>query len=72
MYRTSQDEKPELTEELTETIKDTVASETATSASFQLEALKKLREKNEMKFIDTNLGNDFDALVSQYDSQYNN
>ena len=72
VYRTSQDEKPELNEELTETIKDTIASETAQSASFQLEALKNLREKNEMKFVDTNLGDDFDVLVSQYESQYSN
>lgn len=70
VYRTSQDEKPELTEELTNEIKDTIANETAQSASFQLEALKKLREKNEMKFVDTNLGSDFDDLVNQYESQY--
>ena len=72
VYRTSQDKKPELTDELTETIKDTIASETAQNASFQLEALKKLRERNEMKFVDTNLGDDFDVLVSQYEAQYNN
>lgn len=70
VYRTSQDEKPELTEELTKEIKDTIANETAQSASFQLEALKELREKNEMKFVDTNLGSDFDDLVKQYESQY--
>ena len=70
VYRTSQDEKPELTEELTAEIKDTIANETAQSASFQLEALKELRERNEMKFVDTNLGDDFDELVSQYESQY--
>lgn len=70
VYKTSQDEKPELTEELTTTIKDTIATETADSASFQLEALRELRERNEMKFVDTNLGDDFDVLVSQYESQY--
>lgn len=72
VYKTSQDEKPELTEELTTTIKDTIATETADSASFQLEALSELRERNEMKFVDTNLGDDFDVLVSQYESQYAN
>lgn len=70
LYRTSQDEKPELTEELTSEIKDTIANETAQSPSFQLEALKNLREKNEMKFVDTNLGSDFEDLVKQYESQY--
>lgn len=70
VYRTSQDEKPELTEELTKEIKETIANETAQSASFQLEALKNLREKNEMKFVDTNLGSDFEDLVKQYESQY--
>ena len=70
IYKTSQEEKPELTEELTTEIKDTIANETAQSASFQLEALKELRERNEMKFIDTNLGDDFETLVNQYESQY--
>ena len=32
--------------------------------------IKELRERNEMKFIDTNLGDDFETLVSQYEAQY--
>lgn len=71
VYKTSQAEKPELTDELTTEIKDIIANETAQSPAFQLEALKVLRERNEMKFIDTNLGDDFEALVSQYEAQYN-
>ena len=71
IYKTSQDEKPELTEELTTEIKDIIAEETAQNASFQLEALKELRERNEMKFVDTNLGSDFETLVAQYEAQYN-
>lgn len=71
VYKTSQAEKPELTDELTTEIKDIIANETAQSPAFQLEALKVLRERNEMKFIDTNLGDDFETLVSQYEAQYN-
>lgn len=71
VYKTSQAEKPELTEELTTEIKDIIANETAQSPAFQLQALKVLRERNEMKFIDTNLGDDFESLVSQYEAQYN-
>lgn len=71
VYKTSQSEKPELTEELTTEIKDIIANETAQSPAFQLEALKVLRERNEMKFIDTNLEDDFETLVSQYEAQYN-
>ena len=71
VYKTSQAEKPALTEELTTEIKDIIANETAQSPAFQLEALKELRERNEMKFVDTNLGDDFETLVSQYEAQYN-
>ena len=72
VYKKSQDEKPKLDETLTEEIKTKIAQETASKASFQLEALKKLREKNEMTFVDTKLEDDFDVLVSQYESQYAN
>ena len=34
--------------------------------------IKELREKNEMTFVDTKLEDDFDVLVSQYESQYAN
>lgn len=71
VYKSSQAEKPELTDELTTEIKDIIANETAQSPAFQLQALKVLRERNEMKFIDTNLGDDFESLVSQYEAQYN-
>lgn len=71
VYKTSQAKKPELTDELTTEIKDIIANETAQSPAFQLQALKVLRERNEMKFIDTNLGDDFESLVSQYEAQYN-
>ena len=71
VYKTSQAEKPELTDALTTEIKDIIANETAQSPAFQLQALKVLRERNEMKFIDTNLGDDFESLVSQYEAQYN-
>ena len=35
-------------------------------------ALKELRKRNEMNFVDTKLEDDFDVLVSQYESQYAN
>lgn len=72
VYRKSQDAKPELKEDLTSEIKEKIAQETASKASFQLKALKELREKNEMTFVDTELKDDFDVLVSQYESQYAN
>ena len=37
-----------------------------------LERIKELRERNEMKFVDTNLEKDFEDLVQQYESQYSN
>ena len=55
LYRKSQDEKPELTDELTETIKTTIADETVQDSSFLSKAVKALREQNKMKIIDTAL-----------------
>lgn len=72
VYKKSQDEKPELDDTLKTKIIDTIAQETASKASFQLKALKELRERNEMTFVDTKLEDDFDVLVSQYESQYAN
>lgn len=72
VYKKSQAEKPALDDKLKADIKDTIAQETATKASFQLKALKELRERNEMNFVDTKLEDDFDVLVSQYESQYAN
>lgn len=70
LYRTSQDEKSELTDELKEEIITKVANEMANESGFQLKSIKALREKNEMKFEDTDLEKAFDTLVSRYDKQY--
>ena len=72
IYKKSQDEKPELTDELTNEIKDTIGSELAATSSFGLKALKALREQNEMKFVDTNLEKAFNELIESYELQYQN
>ena len=55
LYRTSQDKKPELTDELKETIISSVADEIASESEFLTTAVKALREQNKMKIIDTDL-----------------
>lgn len=72
IYKKSQDEKPELTDELTDEIKETIGSELSQTASFGLKALKALREQNEMKFVDTNLEKSFNELIENYELQYKN
>ncbi len=68
LYRTSQDEKPELTEDLTNEIKEKIGSEMAVEDGFSTNALKALREENEMKFIDTDLEKSFNDLVSSQET----
>lgn len=65
LYRKSQDKKPELNDELTEKIKTTIGSEIAKESGFSIKALKALREKNEMKILDTDLNKDFETLVNR-------
>ena len=65
LYRKSQDKKPELNDELTEKIKTTIGSEIAKESGFSVKALKALREKNEMKILDTDLNKDFETLVNR-------
>lgn len=65
LYRKSQDKKPELNDELTEKIKTTIGSEIAKESGFSVKALKALREKNEMKILDTDLNKDFESLVNR-------
>ena len=55
LYRTSMDEKPELTDELKDEIKTTIGTEMSQEAGFGAKALLALRQKNEMKFIDTEI-----------------
>jgi len=67
LYRTSQDEKAELTDELKETIINTIAEETATNTeNYKLKAMKALREKNEMDINDSKLKKAFDELHKNY------
>lgn len=69
LYRKSQDKKPELNDELTEKIRTTIGSEIAKESGFSIKALKALREKNEMKILDTDLNKDFETLVNRQTSQ---
>ncbi len=67
LYRTSQDEKPELTDELKETIVTTIAEETANNtANYKLIAMKAFREQNGMTINDTNLNKAFNKLHENY------
>lgn len=65
LYRKSQDKKPELDDKLTEKIRTTIGSEIAKKPGFSVKALKALREKNEMKILDTDLNKDFETLVNR-------
>lgn len=69
VYRTSQDKKDELNDELTKEIKITIGKEIADESGFSLKALKALREKNNMKFEDTELEKEFEKLILQYENQ---
>lgn len=69
IYRTSQDKKAELDDELTKEIKTTIGKEIAAESGFSVKALKALREKNNMKFKDTELEKEFDKLILQYEKQ---
>lgn len=69
LYRKSQDKKPELNDELTKKIRTTIGSEIAKESGFSIKALKALREKNEMKILDTDLSKDFETLVNRQANQ---
>ena len=62
LYRTSMEDKPELTDELKKTIISKVAEEIAAEDGFSAKALKALREQNKMKFVDTTLESEFNDL----------
>ena len=55
LYRTSADAKKELDDTLKDEIRTTIGKEMASEDGFNAKALKALREKNEMKIIDTDL-----------------
>lgn len=69
VYRISQDKKAELNDELTKEIKTTIGKEIADESGFSVKALKALREKNNMKFEDTELEKEFKKLILQYENQ---
>ncbi len=61
LFRTSMDEKPAV-EDVKEKIIEEVGKQMAKESGYPAEALKALREENEMKFIDTNLEKQFENL----------
>lgn len=69
VYRTSQDKKAELDDNLTKEIKTTIGKEIVAESGFSVKALKALREKNNMKFEDTTLEKEFEKLILQYENQ---
>lgn len=69
VYRTSQDKKAELDDNLTKEIKTTIGKEIVAESGFSVKALKALREKNNMKFEDTTLEKEFEKLILKYENQ---
>ena len=57
------DEKPAL-DKVKDEIIEKVASEMVKESGYTAKAMKALREKNEMKFVDTDLEKQFQALKS--------
>ena len=64
-----EDKKPELNDDLKNEIKETVAKEIAEDDSFYMKALKELRQRNDMKFEDSELEKSYESLMSRYESQ---
>ncbi len=64
LYRTSQKDKPELDEELTNTIKETIAEEMSDQDGYASTALLALREKNNVKFVDTELEKSYNSYAN--------
>ena len=64
LYRTSQKEKPELDDKLTEKIKETIATEISEEDGFGSKALTALREKNNVKFVDTDLEKSYNEYAN--------
>ena len=69
VYRTSQDEKAKLDDDLTKKIRTTIGKEKANESGYSVKALKALREKNGMKFEDAELEKAFEKLVLRQENQ---
>ena len=69
VYRTSQDEKAKLDDDLTKKIRTTIGKEKANESGYSVKALKALREKNGMKFEDEELEKAFEKLVLRQENQ---
>lgn len=64
IFKKSQDEKPKLDDETKTEIIETIAKEIANDTSFYAKAMIALREKNNMKFIDTDLEKAYNDVVN--------
>ncbi|NLC48688.1 MAG: hypothetical protein GX758_04960, partial [Tenericutes bacterium] len=71
IYKSSQDDKPNLDDTLKEEITNIISKEIASENSFYIKALKALREKNNMKILDSELEKAYEKLVAQYEAQSN-
>lgn len=69
VYRTSQDEKAKLDDDLTKKIRTTIGKEKSNESGYSVKALKALREKNNMKFEDAELEKAFNKLIQQQEKQ---
>lgn len=69
LYRTSQDKKSELDDDLKSEIRTIIGKEIASDSTFYIKAMKALREKNKMKILDSDLNKAYETLVAQTESQ---
>lgn len=64
LYKVSQDEKPELTDEIKDKIRTVVSKEIKQESNFAAKALIALRQKYEMEILDNELKNEYDKNYS--------
>ena len=64
LYKVSQDEKPELTDEIKDKIRTVVSKEVKQESNFAAKALIALRQKYEMEILDNELKNEYDKNYS--------
>ncbi len=65
IYKTAQDDKPELDDTLKTEIRATVGKEISSESSFYMTAMKALREKNGMKFEDAELEKSYESYIAK-------
>lgn len=70
IYKSAQDDKPELNDDVKDKIRTIIGKEISSESSFYLTALIALREQNKLKFEDTDLESSYEELMDLYKTQY--